>query len=42
MKKIFRYTLLSIAGLIVVLAGLAAYIAATFDPTSTNRKSCNW
>ncbi|HWN29961.1 MAG TPA: AsmA family protein [Burkholderiales bacterium] len=32
MKTIFRYVLLSIAGLIVVLAGLAAYIAATFDP----------
>ena len=32
MKKIFRYTLLSIAGLLVVLTGLAAYIAATFDP----------
>jgi AsmA protein len=32
MKKIFRYALLSIAGLIVVLAGLAAYIVATFDP----------
>ncbi|HMK13757.1 MAG TPA: AsmA family protein [Burkholderiales bacterium] len=32
MKKIFRYALLSIAGLIVVLAGLAAYIAAIFDP----------
>ncbi|MGH8755174.1 MAG: AsmA family protein, partial [Burkholderiales bacterium] len=32
MKKIVRYTLLSVAGLIVVLAGLAAYIAATFDP----------
>jgi AsmA protein len=32
MKKIFRYGLLCIAGLIVVLAGLAAYIAATFDP----------
>src|SRR5712691_1124919 len=32
MKKIFRYGLLCIAGLIVVLAGLAVYIAATFDP----------
>ncbi len=32
MKKIIRYALLSIAGLLVVLVGLAAYIAATFDP----------
>jgi AsmA protein len=32
MKKILKYGLLPIAGLIVVLAGLAAYIAATFDP----------